>query len=141
LLLIVTKTSFVHFLQLQFKQFPVLSAMPSNCDEYGLWPRNGVSHMALTPMCLRLESSDGQANEYRIRQGTIEVRELQAGENEGDWQRVTPEQLTDHVNRNTVVAQWLMRRLGWRRLLRACVTDWELYAAESGLTGSDRRAA
>jgi hypothetical protein len=96
--------------------------------------------MALTPMCLRLESSDGRAHEFRIREGIIEVRE-QAGDNDEAWQRVTPEQLTDHVNRNTVLAQWLMRRLGWRRLLRACVADWELYALESGLTRSESRAA
>ncbi len=35
--------------------------------------------------------------------------------------RLTPEQLSIHVERNTVVAQWLERRLGWRRLLQACV--------------------
>jgi hypothetical protein len=42
--------------------------------------------------------------------------------------RLTPQQLSTHVERNTVVAQWLERRLGWRRLLQACVSqephDW-----------------
>jgi hypothetical protein len=80
--------------------------------------------MTLIPMTLRLEARDGSASEeYRIYDGEIEVRELQPTEDDWDWHRLTPEQLSDHVKRNTVVAQWLNQRLGWRRLLRACVAD------------------
>ena len=80
--------------------------------------------MALTAMCLRVESPEGCAEEYRIGEGEVEVRQLQHPiEEERRWHRLTPGELTAHVNRNTVVAQWLMRRLGRRRLLRACVAD------------------
>jgi hypothetical protein len=78
-------------------------------------------------MQLRLESGDGSpAKEYRIEDGNVEVRTIDpAGgsdrRTETVWWRLTPEQLSIHVERNTVVAQWLERRLGWRRLLQACV--------------------
>ena len=83
--------------------------------------------MVLRSMRLLLESGDGSpAKEYRIEDGNVEVRTLDP---EGGsvrstgsaWWRLTPEQLRIHVERNTVVAQWLERRLGWRRLLQACV--------------------
>jgi hypothetical protein len=83
--------------------------------------------MSSGSMRLRLESVDGSpAKEYRINEGTVEVRTLDP---EGGleqltaavWRHLTPEQLSIHVERNTVVAQWLERRLGWRRLLWACV--------------------
>ena len=80
--------------------------------------------MELMPMCLRLERSDGTpAEEYRIFDGAIECRQI---EDSCDWHRLSAEQLTDHVNRKTVVANWLTHRLGWRRLLRACVADQHL---------------
>jgi len=78
------------------------------------------------PMSLRLEAADGCAGEeYRIYDGDVEVRNLPsrhegAGRN-GAWHRLTPGQLSTHVQRNTVVAQWLQRRLGWQRLLQKCV--------------------
>ena len=83
--------------------------------------------MALRSMRLLLESGDGSpAKEYRIEDGNVEVRAFdQDGgsvRNTGSgWWRLTPEQLRIHVERSTVVAQWLERRLGWRRLLQACV--------------------
>jgi len=85
--------------------------------------------MELRHMRLRLESGDDSpAKEYRIEDGSVEVRMLDP---EGVsvrgigsvWRRLTPEQLSIHVERNTVVAQWLERRLGWRRLLQACVAQ------------------
>jgi hypothetical protein len=83
--------------------------------------------MLLERMRLRLESGDGSpAKEYRIEPGSVEVRVLdpegiqRAGRG---WWRLTPEQLSIHVERNTVVAQWLEHRLGWRRLLQACVAQ------------------
>ena len=72
---------------------------------------------------LRLEGPDGQiVQEYRIHENDIEVRSPQSRqEDDFEWHTVSPSELTDHVKRNTVVAQWLERRMGWRRLLRACV--------------------
>jgi len=62
--------------------------------------------------------------EYRIRDGKVEARELNAGRGkEEDWTEVSSEQLSTHVLRNTVIARWLERNLGWRRLLWACVGE------------------
>jgi hypothetical protein len=76
---------------------------------------------------LRVESGDGTCKDYRIVGGSVEVRNFAAGEqpddNTGWWWTLRPEQLSEHVERNTVVAQWLERRLGWRQLLRACVGE------------------
>ncbi len=80
--------------------------------------------MVLGSMRLLLESGDGSpVKEYRIEDGNVEVRTLDpdGGSTGSVWWRLTPEQLCIHVERNTVVAQWLERRLGWRRLLQACV--------------------
>jgi hypothetical protein len=81
--------------------------------------------MLLMPVKLRLEAADGSgAEEYRIQDGDIEVRRLrrpgEACHCEDDWQRLTPGQLSRHVHDNTVVAQWLRHRIGWRRLVLAC---------------------
>jgi hypothetical protein len=85
--------------------------------------------MELESMRLRLESvDDSPSKEYRVADGRVEVRMLdpqgvslrRAG---SAWRRLTPEQLSIQVERNTVVAQWLERRLGWRRLLQACVAQ------------------
>jgi hypothetical protein len=95
--------------------------------------------MPLGRMRLRLESGeDSPAKEYRIEDGKVEVRTLDPDGGSvrrtgSVWWQLTPEQLSIHVERNTVVAQWLERRLGWRRLLQACVgqepTMWK--AAEN----------
>ncbi len=82
-------------------------------------------HMALMPVNLRLEAADGSGiEEYRIQDGDIEVRRVQRAVERGrcddDWQPLTPRQLAAHVQDNTVVAQWLRHRIGWRRLLLAC---------------------
>ena len=82
-----------------------------------------VEVMSSGSMHLRLEARNGSpAKEYRIESGSVEVRTFDC---ESDhvriWSRLTPEQLSTHVKRHTVVARWLERRLGWRRLLRACV--------------------
>jgi hypothetical protein len=103
-------------------------------------------------MHLRLETTDGAAGEeYRIYDGhievRIEVRDLQcssADDSSADewcWNRVSPEELTAHVNGKTVVAEWLKRRLGWRQLLRACVSDQDIYMFDEARRSADRRAA
>ena len=60
--------------------------------------------------------------EYRINDGRVESRVIDFGhERKTGWREVSAAQLSSHVKRNTNVAQWLERNLGWRRLLRACV--------------------
>ena len=81
--------------------------------------------MSRGSMKLRLESGNGSlAREYRIEGGKVEVRMFECdSDHVRVWLRLTPEQLSIHVKRNTVVARWLERRLGWRRLLQACVGE------------------
>ncbi len=73
---------------------------------------------------LRIETSGESAREYRIADGRVEVRSIPAHMPSDTvrraWHRLTPEQLSIHVERNTVVARWLEHRLGWQRLLQAC---------------------
>lgn len=83
--------------------------------------------MALKNVQLRLETYGGSAGrEYRVNEGRVEVRSLQSTRHlrlsERLWHRLSSQQLSIHVERNTVVAQWLERRLGWRKLLQACVS-------------------
>jgi hypothetical protein len=77
---------------------------------------------------LRLEAGDGSPiTEYSIEDGTVAVRtvDLSRGSDndQSGWQQLTPEQLRFHIERHTVVAEWLKRRMGWRRLLHECVRD------------------
>ena len=82
---------------------------------------------------LRLEAGDGSPiTEYSIDNGTVAVRTVdlnhgsdQDQDQDSGWEELTPEQLRFHVERHTVVAEWLKRRMGWRRLLRECVRDSE----------------
>ena len=96
----------------------------------------------LTAIHLRLQIPNGVSEEYRVRDGHIEVRQLQDDPTQDDlhWLRLTPEQVADHVNRNTVVAQWLTRRIGWRRLLRACIREESIRYLDM-VNSEDRRAA
>ena len=100
-------------------------------------------YMAIAPVCLRLESSDGAAEEYRVRDGRVEIREPQDNPADDDchWHRLTPDEVSDHVNRNSAVAQWLIRRLGWRRLLRACFNEQQLRYLDIIDSTVERRAA
>ena len=67
-------------------------------------------------------TEDYPAKAYRIQDGNVEVRNLDSGpDSESGWWRLSPQQISTHVERNTVVARWLERRMGWRRLLQACV--------------------
>ncbi len=103
--------------------------------------------MSLIPMSLRLEAGDGSAvEEYRIHDGDVEVRKLRQPVEEIRhgvvWHRLTAGQLSSHVYGNTVVAQWLQRRLGWRRLLQACVDEQYLGDDASNTVNTvDRYAA
>jgi hypothetical protein len=99
--------------------------------------------MALTPICLRLEGQDGRrSEEYRIRDGQIETRRLSgSGEEDGEWSGLSAQDLSTHVMRNTVVAQWLKHRLGWRRLLQACVAEDSFWRVDDGHSASTHRAS
>jgi len=97
--------------------------------------------MVLTAMHLRLESPD-TVEEFRICDDHVEVRQLQHASTENErWHRLDPDQIADHVNRNTVVAQWLTRRLGWRRLLRACIRQESVHYLDLLDVPAERRAA
>jgi hypothetical protein len=73
---------------------------------------------------LRLDPGDGfLIKDYRIEEGHVEMRVLNlkhGPQRRRQWQRLTREQLITHVMENTVVAQWLQRRMGVRPLLRVC---------------------
>lgn len=79
---------------------------------------------------LRIESNGDRGREYRIVDDQVEVRSLPlhgAEHVSRAWHRLSPEQLSIHVERNTAVAKWLEHRMGWRRLLHACMgqlQDW-----------------
>jgi hypothetical protein len=81
--------------------------------------------MSRDSMQLRLESRNGSlAKEYRIKGGNVEVGTLNCESGHVRiWSQLTPEQLSIHVKRNTLIARWLELRLGWRRLLQACVSE------------------
>ena len=97
--------------------------------------------MAPTATHLRLESPDGVSDEFRICDSYVEARQLRHDSTEDQqWHRLDPEQIADHVNRNTIVAQWLMRRLGWRRLIRACIREESIHYLDM-LDVPHRRAA
>ena len=98
--------------------------------------------MALQPVHLRLEGNERVGEEYRIYDGHVEVRALiDSFDDDGSWHRVAPEELTMHVNRGTVLAQWLKQRLGWRKLLRACTPEQDLRIFDHAAAPAGSRAA
>jgi hypothetical protein len=74
----------------------------------------------------RIDPGDGSPiAEYRIGDDWVESRIFEAAAECGTtpgqkWQRLTPEQLSCHAMEGTVVAQWLRKRMGLHRLVRAC---------------------
>ena len=76
---------------------------------------------------LRVDPNNGSSGvEYRIEMGTVERRSIgkRAQRNiaaERQWQRLEPEQVASDVLANGVVGHWLLRRLGIRTLIRACI--------------------
>lgn len=99
--------------------------------------------MTPTPIFLRLESLDGTvAEEYRIRGGRVEMREWSAVDGEcSDWTILMPEALQSRVYRNRALAQWLERRLGWRKAVRACASVQLLESDSAQNNYSDQQAA
>lgn len=100
--------------------------------------------MALTTMNFRVEAADGSGvREYRVHDGDIEVRTscgLDPSSREDEWRRLTAGEIAGHVQGNTVVAQWLRHRIGWRHLLLACTDEetLEMYGIDAPI---DRHAA
>ena len=67
-------------------------------------------------------TNESAVTQFRINtDGRIETRNLKCGSAESTWSEASPALLSSHVMKNTAVARWLERNLGWRRLLRACV--------------------
>ncbi len=91
---------------------------------------------------LRIDRCDGSpVADYRIENDWVESRTLETGAECGPtterrWQRLTPEQLSSHVMADTVVSQWLRRRMGVHRLVRACTES-----ANNGAQGHSERIA
>ena len=114
---------------------------------------NGVLDMALTTMNLRLEAADSSgAEEYRVHQGNVEVRRVDPGlepaersgapcQAEAGWRQLSGSEIASHVCRKTPVAQWLLRRIGWRRLLLACADQVTLEMFGVSATPVDHQAA
>ena len=72
---------------------------------------------------LRVDPGDGSpVEDYRIENGHVEMRVLDFGLDSDcrQWRRLTREQLISHVMSNTLLAQWLQRRMGVHPLIRAC---------------------
>ena len=69
----------------------------------------------MTDIRLRLEAPDGSsAKEYRIHDGIVQTRRQEPRSKyapEGSWQRLTPQQLSDHVKRSTPVSH--CSNIGW----------------------------
>jgi hypothetical protein len=92
---------------------------------------------------LCIDPCDGSlVAEYRIENGYVESRTLETvaecrTTTDQQWQRLTPEQLSSHVLADTVVAQWLRKRMGVHRLIRACSPS----ANNGGQGHSDQMAA
>ena len=65
---------------------------------------------------LRIDPGDGcPVLDYRIEKDRVESRRLNTA-----WRQLAPEEISSHVMANTVVAEWLRRRMGLHKLLRAC---------------------
>jgi len=77
---------------------------------------------------LRIDSDQGTVD-YRIEDGAVETRTLGKSSADRSWRRLTSDQLSAHVESNTVVAQWLKRRMGVHRLVRACTDFRPMMAA------------
>jgi hypothetical protein len=80
--------------------------------------------------CNRLCIDPGNGSpalEYRVEENRIECRVVEAGPEKSDiekpWKTVSSQELSSHVMSGTVVAHWLQRRIGYRRLLLACNQD------------------
>ena len=114
-------------LRRKFRVFPVLRASRPRLQNRIIMAVN-TQHVSPRSTRLRLELDDGSPiQEYSIEHGTVEFRTVDLNRDDDrtaeGWHEVSPGELRYHVERGTVVAQWLERRLGWQRLLQQCVGD------------------
>jgi hypothetical protein len=93
----------------------------------------------LTCTRLRIDRADGSvALEYRIESDGVQMRVLPPrsrtrSERVIEWLSLTSDQLRDQVELNPLLARWLERRMGVRRLLRACTGGLPEFAACNGV--------
>ena len=91
---------------------------------------------------LRIDAGDGSPIvDFRIEYGHVESRVSEAaayGEVEQQWQQLTSEEISSHVMADTVVARWLLRRMGLYQLMRACSPD---SLSEGWRSGSSARGS
>ncbi len=122
-----------------------MSTLIANVINYVMAEKRSVTKIAPENIRLRLEAREGYAaKEYRIQHGNIEVRTLHIhcrhNPCEDRWQQLTPEQVSAEVERNSAIAQWAERRLGWSHLLQACMgqelCEWRDTAASAHQSGS-----
>jgi hypothetical protein len=113
----------------EYLQTPKLIRVHDNPREYqhfGVWPKTIVAILMADRRRSKMQCIESMTHapfqEYRINDGKVESRVLDfARQRKTGWTEVSPAQLSAHVKRNTKIARWLERKLGWRRLLRACV--------------------
>ena len=93
---------------------------------------------------LRVDPGDGSpVEDYRIENGHVEMRVLDFGldsDAHRQWRRLTREQLISHVMSNTLLAQWLQRRMGVHPLIRACAPPAPPEQVERHSSGGSRAA-
>lgn len=99
---------------------------------------------------LRIDpGNDAPGMDYRIENGCVESRMVddeideRGSSTEECWQRLTPQELSCLVTANPLVARWLSRRMGIRRVIRACnePCDEQSPSESKGLPIPDRIAA
>lgn len=77
----------------------------------------------------------GNRVETRTIDSESDIRSIDGRSIDDSWWQLTPSQLSAHVMQNTAVARWLESRMGWRRLLRACVGEAYDIPAKSSSIG------
>lgn len=91
--------------------------------------RSCAAHCPLTWNKLRIDRNDGSlVEEYRIENGKVHRRRIDTTAEastalQGQWERVTPGELTSHMTAKTVLAYWLSHKLGPDTLSRACAQN------------------
>jgi len=92
--------------------------------------------LACNKLCI--DPCDGSpVLDFRIENGCVESRTRI--DTTQRWQQLTPKQLTSHVMSNTVVAQWLLGRMGVHRLVRACNSACNSEDASNGVEERSER--
>jgi hypothetical protein len=103
---------------------------------FALVGRGRCPMLACNKLCI--DPCDGSpVLDFRIENGCVES--CTRIDTTQRWQQLTPEQLTSHVMSNTVVAQWLLGRMGVHRLVRACNSACNSEDASNGMEERSER--